>query len=70
MKAEYIITVDWDDSLEDDVDLWVRDPNGEIVSYLQKDAGWLHLDRDDRGVVLTIQLLLMAKKLFIRLTVK
>ena len=51
MKAEYIITVDWDDSLEDDVDLWVRDPNGEIVSYLQKDAGWLHLDRDDRGVI-------------------
>ena len=51
MKAEYIITVDWDDSLEDDVDLWVKDPNGEIVSYLKKDAGWLHLDRDDRGVI-------------------
>ncbi len=51
MKAEYIITVDWDDSLEDDVDLWVKDPNGEIVSYLKKDAGLLHLDRDDRGVI-------------------
>jgi len=51
MKAEYIITVDWKDSLPDDIDLWVKDPNGEIVSYLKKDAGWLHLDRDDRGVV-------------------
>ena len=51
MKAEYIITVDWKDSLPDDIDLWVKDPNGEIVSYLQKDAGWLHLDRDDQGVV-------------------
>jgi hypothetical protein len=51
MKAEYIITVDWKDSLPDDIDLWVKGPNGEIVSYLKKDAGWLHLDRDDRGVV-------------------
>lgn len=51
MKAEYIITVDWKDSLPDDIDIWVKDPNGEIVSYLKKDAGWLHLDRDDRGVV-------------------
>ena len=51
MKAEYIITVDWEEGLADDIDLWVKDPNGEIVSYLKKDAGWLHLDRDDRGVV-------------------
>jgi len=51
MKAEYIITVDWNDSLPDDIDLWVRDPNGEIVSYLKKDAGWLHLDRDDQGII-------------------
>ncbi|MBT3549190.1 MAG: hypothetical protein HOI56_01545 [Gammaproteobacteria bacterium] len=51
MKAEYIITVDWEEGLADDIDLWVQDPNGEIVSYLKKDAGWLHLDRDDRGVL-------------------
>ncbi len=51
MKEEYIITVDWEDSLPDDIDLWVKDPNGEIVSYLRKDAGWLHLDRDDQGIV-------------------
>ena len=51
LKAEYIITIDWPDNLPDDIDLWVRDPNGEIVSYLNKDAGWLHLDRDDRGVI-------------------
>tara|TARA_B100001057_G_C22728097_1_gene902576 strand:+ start:176 stop:649 length:474 start_codon:yes stop_codon:yes gene_type:complete len=51
MKAEYIVTVDWKDSLPDDVDIWVQDPNGETVSYLQKDAGWLHLDRDDQGII-------------------
>ena len=51
MKAEYIITVDWKDNLPDDIDIWVQDPNGEVVSYLKKDAGWLHLDRDDQGII-------------------
>lgn len=49
LKAEYIISVTWPENLPDDVDIWVQDPNGEVVSYLRKDAGWLHLDRDDRG---------------------
>ncbi len=48
-KAEYIITASWPDSQPDDVDLWVQDPYRETVSYLQKEAGWLNLDRDDRG---------------------
>ncbi|MDH3764016.1 MAG: hypothetical protein OEU50_23805, partial [Gammaproteobacteria bacterium] len=30
-------------------DLWVQDPYQETVSYLRKEAGWLNLDRDDRG---------------------
>jgi hypothetical protein len=51
LKAEYIISVTWPDHLTDDIDLWVQDPIGETVSYLRKDAGWLHLDRDDRGEV-------------------
>lgn len=51
LKAEFIISVTWPDQLADDIDLWVQDPIGETVSYLRKDAGWLHLDRDDRGEV-------------------
>jgi hypothetical protein len=51
LKAEYIISVTWPDQLADDIDLWVQDPLGETVSYLRKDAGWLHLDRDDRGEI-------------------
>ncbi len=51
LKAEYIISVTWPDHLEDDIDIWVQDPIGETVSYLRKNAGWLHLDRDDRGEV-------------------
>lgn len=48
-KAEYIITVSWPEDQPDDVDLWVQDPYQETVSYLRKEAGWLNLDRDDRG---------------------
>lgn len=51
LKAEYIITLTWAPDVADDIDVWVEDPHGEIVSYLQKDAGWLHLDRDDRGEI-------------------
>ena len=51
LKAEYIISVTWPEHRTDDIDLWVRDPLGEVVSYLSKDAGWLHLDRDDQGAI-------------------
>lgn len=49
LKAEYIISVTWPDNRRDDVDVWVEDPYGEVLSYLNKEAGWLHLDRDDQG---------------------
>jgi hypothetical protein len=51
LKAEYIISVTWPEDRADDIDLWVRDPLGKVVSYIEKDAGWLHLDRDDQGSV-------------------
>lgn len=49
LKAEFIITLTWPDNQPDDLAIWVEDPHGEIVSYLQREAGWLRLDRDDRG---------------------
>jgi hypothetical protein len=48
-KAEYIITVSWPDNQPDDIDLWVQDPNQNLLSYRDSDVGWLHLDRDDQG---------------------
>ena len=50
-KAEFIISATWPENLADDIDLWVEDPYGEVVSYLKRDAGWMHLDRDDRGEI-------------------
>ena len=49
MVAEFIITATWPKNLADDIDLWVHAPTGHTASYLQKEAGWLTLDRDDRG---------------------
>jgi len=48
-QAEYIITATWPQNLADDIDLWMRGPTGRTVSYLAKEAGWLNLERDDRG---------------------
>lgn len=48
-KAEFIITMDWPDSHSDDLDLMVENPGGEIAWYRHKEAGFLTLDRDDRG---------------------
>jgi hypothetical protein len=48
-KAEFIITLDWPDNHPDDLDLFVQDPAGNIAWYRHREAGFLVLDRDDRG---------------------
>jgi hypothetical protein len=48
-KAEFIITMDWPDKHPDDLDLFVQDPVGNIAWYRNRVAGFLTLDRDDRG---------------------
>ncbi len=50
-KAEYILTITWEDFSPDDIDIWVEDPEGQIVWFRTPEAGLLHLDRDDRGLV-------------------
>jgi hypothetical protein len=49
LKAEYIITAEWDLAHDCDVDLWVRDPLGNVVYWQRKEAGAMHLDHDSRG---------------------
>ncbi|SMP73501.1 hypothetical protein [Noviherbaspirillum suwonense] len=50
-KAEFIITVSWPDNDPNDIDTWVQDPAGNLVWFRQREAGLMHLDRDDRGEV-------------------
>lgn len=48
-KAEFMVTVAWPDNNPNDVDTWVMEPGGKTLWFRQRDAGMLHLDRDDRG---------------------
>ena len=48
-KAEYLITVTWPEGNPSDVDTWTQDPAGNIIWYAAKEAGLMHLDRDDTG---------------------
>lgn len=49
-KAEFIINLSWPDLNPNDVDAWVQDPAGNLVWYRAREAGLMHLDRDDRGL--------------------
>ena len=47
-KAEFMITMFWQDDHEGDIDLWVDTPHG-IVNYINPSLGAVHLDKDDLG---------------------
>ena len=49
-KAEFIINVSWPDMNPNDIDTWVQDPGGNLVWFRAREAGMMHLDRDDRGL--------------------
>lgn len=50
-KAEFVITVEWDEKTDNDIDTWLKDPQGNIVFYKDKEVGIMHIDRDDRGMI-------------------
>lgn len=49
--TEFILTMTWDKKDLNDMDIWVKDPNGNIIYYKDKevDGGSMFLDRDDLG---------------------
>jgi hypothetical protein len=48
-RAEYIIVLEWEHKSDDDIDLWVMDPNGKIVCFKNKSVGFMNLEKDDLG---------------------
>lgn len=48
-NADYVISMEWPESLDCDVDLWVRDPLNNVVSYRQPEGGLMYYERDDMG---------------------
>ena len=47
--GEYAIEVTWPAARDDDVDTYVADPAGNVVSFTNHDVGLMHLDHDDLG---------------------
>lgn len=50
-KAEFIAVLEWDENSRSDVDLWVRNPVGDVVNFRNRDRGLVTLDRDDLGLL-------------------
>lgn len=48
-KAEYLVIIEWPNEWNDDIDLYVKDPMGTVVSFRNKFGGLLHLEKDDLG---------------------
>ena len=48
-KAEYMIVMEWPTEVADDIDLWVKDPEGNTVSFVKKENGYMNLEKDDLG---------------------
>lgn len=49
-KNEIVITLKWDPESTDDVDLWLKDPKGRTVGFINKEIPGIALERDDMGI--------------------
>lgn len=49
LEEHLLIKLEWDDEMPNDLDLWIMNPLGEIISYRSKDKGGMVLERDDLG---------------------
>ena len=51
-NAEFVVTLTWTNTEktgQDDVDIYIQDPTGNLLFYQTKQVGLMHLDRDDLG---------------------
>lgn len=50
-KAEFILSIDWDPNSRNDVDLWLKLPNEEVIFFRKLSSKQLpiYLERDDLG---------------------
>jgi hypothetical protein len=48
-RAEFVVILEWDHDMPDDIDLYVQDPTGNKVSFRTPIQNFMHLDKDDLG---------------------
>ena len=44
-----LLIINWPDASNYDVDVWVKDPSGQILSFTNKTIPGMHLEKDDLG---------------------
>jgi hypothetical protein len=49
--AYVMIVATWPGEFGDDIDLYIKDPQGGLVFFRQKNNKIMHLDRDDMGTI-------------------
>lgn len=49
-KAEFLVTLEWDDGSQDDIDLYLRDPSGAVTYFSNRQTALAFLDADNLGV--------------------
>jgi len=54
MKALYLLTLEWDTTIDADVDIHVLPPSNKPIFYGSRDVGCATLDRDNRGFMDTM----------------
>ncbi|QMP83848.1 MAG: hypothetical protein [Caudoviricetes sp.] len=48
-NADYVLTLEWPNDIDCDIDFWIRDPLNNVVSYRFLEAGLMYFERDDMG---------------------
>ena len=48
-NADYVISMEWPVGVDCDIDLWVKDPQENTVSFKLKEGGLMYYERDDMG---------------------
>lgn len=44
-----LVVIQWNDGSTSDVDVWIRDPEGRVMSFQNKVISGMHLEKDDLG---------------------
>lgn len=47
--GEFMVSLDWPEGVNHDVDLWVKDPHQNVVYFSVMSSGLMNLEKDDRG---------------------
>ncbi|KPJ85276.1 hypothetical protein AMJ57_03680 [Parcubacteria bacterium SG8_24] len=48
-EGKFVVVMEWPNQSEDDVDLYVQDPYGNIAYFQSRGVGLMHLEHDDLG---------------------